>query len=122
MLHQCGSLALLVSVWLFLGSGGEHRLGQNTVDAAAAVQRDFVHLVNRLKKINEIHCCQSSKQHRTQMSSADDVGCKYIYIYIDCKADLVHGLPSQLEEWFSVIQLQMEYLWPSLHPLPAPLF
>lgn len=51
MLQQCGSLALVVLVCLFLGSGGEHRLGQDTTDAAAAVQRESVYLVECFKTL-----------------------------------------------------------------------
>lgn len=45
MLQQCGSLPLLTLVWLFLGSGGENRLGEDRAAAAAAVQRVSVRLV-----------------------------------------------------------------------------
>lgn len=63
MLQQCGSLALLMLVWLFLGSGGEHWLGQDTAEAAAAVKGVSVHLVECFKTLKTIHSCWHAKQH-----------------------------------------------------------
>lgn len=114
MLRQCDSLELLMLVWLFLGSGRVHWLGQDIADAAGAVvQRVFVHLVECFMTLKTIHSCWHAKQHRPARKCHLLVRCKYIYKYTKCTsmwvrllADLVYGFPSHPEEWFSVIHLQ----------------